>query len=205
MTAESGLARLLEAISAGACQPALPEAPFDGLIGELVFAMLVWEAGHQRASRAARRIAGEVVDVNELRVCLPADIKAMIGARYPQGLERGRRLRAALEEIYQRENAVTLEPLTRMPADQAHQRLLQTAGVPPFAAARVTLLRFGGPAFPVDARLVRSLRSAGALPAEVRGDDACCWLQQRIACDDMLDTYLRLEAWADSRRRGAGS
>ena len=205
MTAPAeGLPRLLERMSSGA-QPAPPQVPFEGLVGEFVFAFLVWEAGHQRAGRAAKRLAGAVVDVNELRVCLPGDVKAMIGARYPQGLERARRLRAALQEIYERENAVTLEPLTRLTAEQAHQALLETPGVPPFVAARVTLLRFGGPALPIDARLARALRRAGALPADVRTDGAGAWLVDHVQGEDLLDTYLRLEAWADAPVGGASS
>jgi hypothetical protein len=90
--------------------PALIE-PTEPLLGEFLRSMLVWEARCADAAAALKRVAASVVDFNELRVCLPDEIVAMLGPAYPRVQERALRLRAALSELYVREHAVTLQPL----------------------------------------------------------------------------------------------
>lgn len=197
MTAEAQcLRRLLEELGAGEA-PSRPVPPFGGLVGELVYSFLAWEAGQRRASRAARRLVATVVDLNELRVCLPAEMRPMFGPRYPLALERGRRLRAALQDIFDRENDLSLAGLARLPGPEAYQALLGIAGVAPFVAARVTLLGLGCPALPIDGRIARALRRRSAMPAEMRNDDAGAWATERLEDLDLADAYLRLDRWVD--------
>lgn len=198
MTAEARCLReLLQELCAQGDAPSRPLPPFGGLIGELVYSFLAWEAGQRRASRAARRLVAAVVDVNELRVCLPAEMRPMLGPRYPLALERGRRLRAALQEIFDREDCLSLAGLAQLPGPEAYQSLLETAGVAPFVAARVTLMGLGCPALPIDGRIARALRRRSAMPAEVRNDDAGAWAIEHLEDLDLAEAYLRLDRWVD--------
>lgn len=205
MTSEADrLAALLERLGAEGEPPSRPVPPFGGPVGELIYSFLVWEAGPRRASQAAKRLACSVVDPNELRVCLPPEMRAMFGARYPLGMERARRMRSALQDIFERENCVTLDPLASLPAQEARHHLLAIPGVGPFVAARVTLMGLGGRAIPIDGRIARALRQEGALPVDVRADDAGAWAERHVCPADLTDTYLRLERWADAPVDGAG-
>lgn len=198
MTAEgSRLAELLEELRSQGEAPSRPMPPFGGLAGELVYSFLAWEAGQQRASRAARSLSSQVVDLNELRVCPPADMRPMFGPRYPLGLERARRIRSALRAIFDRDDSLAFAGLAQLPAPDACQSLLETDGVTPFVAARVVLLGLGRQALPIDGRIARALRRAGALPADVRNDDAGRWAQDYLGEIDLTDAYLRLDRWAD--------
>lgn len=198
MTAEGErLAELLEELRGQGEAPSRPIPPFGGLAGELVYSFLAWEAGQQRASRAARSLGSQVVDLNELRVCLPADMRPMFGPRYPMGMERARRIRSALRAIFDRDDSLSLAGLTQLPAPDAYQSLLETEGVTPFVAARVVLLGLGCPAMPIDGRIARALRRIEALPADVRNDDAGQWAQDHLGELDLADAYLRLDRWAD--------
>jgi endonuclease III len=189
------LAELAEELCGRGEPPSRPTPPFGGLAGELVHSLLVWEAGHDRAARAARSITATVVDLNELRVCLPDELKNMFGPRYPLAAERARRLRSALQHIFEQESGFSMTPLASAP--EAHAALLEIPGVTPFVAARVSLLGLGLPALPVDARIARALRRTGALPGDVRNDDAGVWAAQRLAGADFMQLYLRLDRWVD--------
>lgn len=198
MTAQGGrLVELLAELRSRGEAPSRPAPPFGGLAGELVFSFLAWEAGQHRATEAAHSLASQVVDLNELRVCVPADMRPMFGPRYPMGLERARRLRSALRAIFDRDDSLALAGLAQLPAPEAYQSLLETDGVTPFVAARVVLLGLGCPALPIDGRIARALRRADALPADVRNDDAGQWAQDHLGEMDLADAYLRLDRWAD--------
>ena len=96
---------------------AAPQAvvdPAEPLLGEFVRSFMIWESTTAKAEAVLKRMADAVVDFNELRVCLPDELARMMGERYPRVEERALRLRAALNEIYHRQHAVTLEPLLTM-------------------------------------------------------------------------------------------
>lgn len=206
MTAEAQrLAELLQELGARGEAPSRPTPPFGGLAGELVYSLLVWEAGQAKAGRAARNIRAAVVDLNELRVCLPDELRGMLGPRYPLGLERARRLRSALQHVFEHEGGFAMVSLARAPAPEAHSALLEIPGVTPFVAARVSLLGLGCPTLPIDGRIARALRRCSALPGDVRNDDAGAWATERMADLDFADAYLRLDRWVDETDgEGAG-
>ena len=114
-----------------------PPAPIEDPLEQLVSSLLLWESTASKAEAARRRLIAAVVDINELRVCLPEEIVALLGERYPRGEERALRLRAALNDIYVREHAVSLEHLKKMNKRDARQYLESLEGVPQYVAARV--------------------------------------------------------------------
>jgi len=172
----------------------------DPIVQELLLSFLAWESGPARAEAALKRLVHAVVDYNELRVCLPDELVTIIGERYPRGLERCARMRSALNEVYRREHAVTLQPLTVMPKRDAWQYLASLEGVPGFVAARVTLLSLSGHAFPLDERLLGLLRDEKAAPPEVSVDEACGWLERQVHAGEAAPAYLAVEAWAAQRQ-----
>jgi endonuclease III len=199
VTAEAQrLAELFDELCGQRESPTRPMPPFGGLAGELVYSFLAWEAGQRRAGRAARRLAAAVVDLNELRVCVPAELRGMFGPRYPMALDRARRLRAALQSVFEQDGTFSLSSLASLSALEAQATLLDIPGVTPFVAARVSLLGLGCPALPIDGRIARALRRCGALPADVRNDDAGQWATESLGDVNLADAYLRLDRWVDS-------
>lgn len=180
-----------------ACDPAHDGRPQDHspLLWQLVFSFLAWEASPSRAAQASKRLHASVVDYNEMRVCLPEELLHMIGERYPRGLERVTRLRATLNDIFRRQNAVTLDHLPAMNKKEARAYLESLDGCPPFAAARVTLFELDGHALPLDERLMASLVGESALPERLSLPDAIGWIERQLRVGEARDTYLRLEAW----------
>lgn len=167
-------------------------------VQELVYSMLLWEAGANKATTAARRLCEGVVDVNELRSCLEDEIVRLIGPRYPKAAERAARLRAALHQIFGDGNTVSLARLESMSKREARSYLESIEGVPSFVSARVLLMSLGGHAFPLDRRLHRLLADAGAIDVDPFNETAGAWVERQIRAGESLDAYLGLEQAAES-------
>lgn len=193
------LARLLERLRE---QPGPDAAPAEGpssdvqRMRELVRSFLVWEAGERRAAAALDAVASSLVDFNELRVCLPRELCALLGRDYPRPEERCQRLRAVLNDIFKRENAVTLEAPARLGKREARAYLTALDGMPAFVADRLTLVLFGGHAFPVDARLAVLLAREG-VAERPDAESVASWMERQIHAGEALEAYRLIERWAD--------
>jgi len=172
--------------------------PFlDDPTHQLVYSFLLWEASTAKADLAWKRVQSAVVDMNELRICLFDEIVAILGERYPRVEERAMRLRAALNDIYKREHAVTLEPLKKLNKREARQMVESLDGVPQYVAARVMLIGLGGHAAPIDERLLAALISVGALPEDTTLEKGASILERQIKAADALEAHLVLQSWAE--------
>ncbi len=171
----------------------------DPQVLHLLAAFLTWEAGASRAAAALKRLLSAVVDYNELRVCLPDELAHIMGERYPRAVERAARIRSALNDLYRREHAVTLAPLENMPKRDTRMFLMSLEGLPPFVAARVVLLCFGGHAFPLDERMHAALIDEEAVPPDLKLEDAGSWLERQFRAGEIAPDYLLLEAWLADR------
>jgi hypothetical protein len=171
--------------------------PAEPLLGEFVRSFLIWEATTAKAAAAMTRLEQSVVDFNELRVCLPDELTRMMGERYPRVEERSLRMRAALNEIYHRQHAVTLEPLMGLGKREAKDYLDSLDGVPRFVSSRVFLLCLGGHAAPVDGRITRRLIEAEVADTGASPDAASATLERKVRAGEMGEVYRLLQAWAD--------
>ncbi|MFG0326977.1 MAG: hypothetical protein ACF8SC_06900 [Phycisphaerales bacterium JB037] len=170
----------------------------DAVLGELLYAFLLWEAGARTASNALKRLRAEVVDANEFRICTPDEIVAILGPRYPRAKERGERLHACLNAIYEREHSLSLESLHASPKRETRSYLDSLPGVPPFVAARVFLLAIGGHAFPVDQRLAAILAGLELGEPDMDELQRAAWMERQVRAGESRDLYLALEHAAES-------
>jgi hypothetical protein len=188
------------------CRPAAatgqPTGAGDELVWHVVFSFMAWEAGTACAVAACQRLHQAVVDYNELRVCLPDEVAALLGANYPHMRERSLRLRAVLNDIYRREHRVTLAHLPAMGRREARLYLESLEGMPLFVSGRLALLSLDTHAFPLDQRLRRALLDEQALPADVAGTDiseAVGWLERHFRAGEAAPAYRLLEAWMNQQ------
>lgn len=175
------------------------------VLNEFIRSFLVWEAGVGAARAAARRLAARIVDFNDLRVCLPEDLIAILGERYPLAAERAERIRAALSDLCRRTHAVSMEHVADMAKREAKAYIESLEGVPEFVSARVALLSFEAHAMPMDSRTLARLVDAGAMPDDATPDEAAEQIQRRIKAGELLGTYIGLQAWADEQADAEGS
>jgi len=175
----------------------LPELPERSPLEELVYSFLLWEATAARADAAYKRLMHHVVDLNELRVCRPAELVTILGKTYPNADERAQRLKASLHEIYLREFAVSLDKCASMNKRDSRKYLETLEGMTPFVAARVVLLRLGGHAIPVDDKLLVRLVDVDVLEPGLDPAKAEGILERHIKSDEALKTHQMLQAWSD--------
>lgn len=182
--------------------PALlpPSADEDPLLQELVYSFLLWDATTTQARTLMRRISDTFVDSNELRVCLADELADVMGDRYPRAWERSHRLRASLQDLYKREHGMRLTPLTTANKRDIRGYLDSLDGIPPFVAARVFLVGFGGHAVPCDSRLADLLADEGAIDSKMTDPaEAGAWLERHIRAAESLEAGLLLQAWSDEK------
>lgn len=175
-----------------------PPLAIDPLTHELIYSFLLWEASTAQARPAADRLLRAVVDLNELRVCLPQEIADHLGERYPLALERAMRLRGSLLEIYRQRHAVCLDHLPAMGKREARSFLASLDGMPGFVAARVAVVALDAHAVPLDDRLRALLAGHDAIDPSLSLDDASAWLERQIRAQDARETAALFQAWSDA-------
>lgn len=171
----------------------------DDPITTVVFSFLLWESTTVKASAAYKSIFENVVDFNDLRVCMPQEIMELIGARYPRSLDRCQRLRAVLRDIYSREHCVSLDRVKNMGKRDARKYIESLEGIVPYVSARIMLLAFQTHAVPVDDQLRTNLIEAGAADTSAENAELSSWLERQIKATDGVAAHMALQAWVDDR------
>ena len=168
-------------------------------IGQLILGLLEWESTHANAKSVFDRLLERMVDYNDLRVSHPHEIKAILGHRYPKADDRIDRIRRTLQEIYVRQHAVHLDGLARKSKKEIRSYLDSLPGMPPYVAAQMTVLCFGGHAVPVDEVLVNLLRQEKAIDSEATIEQVESFLERHIRASEAVKTHASLRAWADEK------
>lgn len=169
----------------------------DPVLRELVRSYLVWESTTPKAEAALKRIDQAVVDVNELRVCMPTEIAQIMGANYPKAEERATRLRATLNDLYRREHCLKLFHLTEKSRKESRAYLETLAAIPAFVAARVAVLKLGINVVPMDERQLQCLKNARAVATTTDLPTALGMVEKAVKAADMPETAYALQAWSD--------
>ena len=189
--------------------PAEDPPPRDP-VSQMLVSFLMWNATRDQAEQAFERVMSQVVDINELRVSHIHEIIHMVGEDYPLAEHRVLRLREALNELFIREHDVVMSSIMDKSKKEQRQFLDTLPGVPPYVAAQVTLLTFGGHAVPVDEKLVELLEAKEVVESGTPVADVESLLMRQIKADEALETHLAMQAWADatsvqsSPRSGSG-
>ncbi len=181
-----------------------PVTPLDP-IGQVVLGLLQWESTTTAAAAAFDRLMNRMVDQNDLRVSHPQEIKVLIGQRYGKVDDRISRLLTILQEIYIRQYAVSLNELARKSKKEIRTYLDSLPGMPPYVAAQVTLLCFGGHAVPVDQMLVNLLVKEGVIHADASVREVESFLERRIRATDAVAAHTVLRAWADAHGQSSSA
>ncbi len=172
-----------------------PEWCTDPLVHELVFSMMLWESSIENAVKAMAKIHAEFVDYNELRVCFPHEIEALLGSRYQRAEDRSTRLIDSLRQIYFTHQRLTLEPLREMSKREARDFLVSIESLPRFVVSRILLLGLEAHALPMDAKIARALHKADLIKSAKNPDTIAVTLERSIRANQSLETYTRMERW----------
>lgn len=175
--------------------PDFPDA--DDPVTVLIISFLMWETTTSRALVAYQRIKENMVDFNDLRVCMPHEVVETIGKRYPLAMERCERLRAALRHIYLREHVVSLDILKGQGKREIKKYIETLDGVMTYSAARIQLVAFNTHGIPVDEQLRGLLIAHEAAEESLSLTDLSSWLSRQIKAEKSLETHYAIQSWVD--------
>ena len=171
-----------------------PDSAFDDPVAVLIFSFLLWEATTSQAKDAMQKLVDSTVDFNELRVCLPNEIVATIGIRYPRSVERAQRLKTTLHSIYLAQHSVSLEHLADLGKRETKAFIEGLKGIPSFVASRLLQRCYDVHTIPVDDRLVDLLVEHDVLSEPVEADVVCSWISRQVKSKDVsaVEATLRI-------------
>ncbi|MFQ5463062.1 MAG: hypothetical protein ACE5E5_10615 [Phycisphaerae bacterium] len=153
-----------------------------------------------KAEKAVDRILATMVDWNEVRVSNAAQIAEVIGGLVPKPLGSCQRLIDALQDIYDRENRISLDRLRTIGRREARQFLEELAGTDEYAVACAVLWGLGGHAIPANDRLLAALRDADLVhPAATRAE-VQAFMERHISASEGKVFSLKMRSFAASKR-----
>lgn len=94
--------------------------------------------------------------------------------------QKAPRIKAALQEIFERRGSLDLENVRTMPLEKARGWLTSLHGVGPKTAACVLLFAFGRPALPVDTHVFRVARRLALIPEGMNVEKAHVHLEKLV-------------------------
>ena len=151
---------------------------------QLGIAILGVGMSDEEAEQAVEKCFETMVDWNEVRVSTPREVQRATGLMNENGLTCCRGLIRALEDVYQRENTLSLDRLQTVPRREARQYLESLAGVDAYAAASVMLWSLGGHAIPVNDRLLAALREADLIHPQAKRREVQAFIERNISATD---------------------
>lgn len=169
----------------------------DRLLRLFLHSFLAWETTLAKADSALARIEASVVDLNELRVCMPSEIAEIVGHNLPRGEERAARLRTALNDVFKREHRLRLDHLGTKSKREARQYLDSLSGVPFYVSSRVALLGLDIHAVPIDTRSVGALAQSGVVDAKSAPEEIGAALERAVRAGEAREAHRVLQAWCD--------
>ncbi len=179
-----------------------PESPVPtDPVEQLIIGLLSVDAPVSRAVRAAKMLEEAMVDINEVRVSTAAEISVIIGPYVSNSMLRADSIRRALNAIYRKEHAITLDHLHKVGRREAKQYLDDLDGVDASAAASVVLWSLGGHAIPVDQRMHGTLRKEELVEPSATADEVQAFLERNINASDAKAFCLLMQNFVGSKSR----
>jgi hypothetical protein len=189
---------LLRTLSPG---KVLNEPDTDDHIGVLIYSFLLWQSTSAKASASWVKLQASLVDFNELRVCMPAELAEMAGDTSELAIDRHARLRASLRDIYNREHGVHLASLGELKKAEIRHYMETLDGIVPFVSTRVLNLCFDIRGVPVDEQLKQLLIESDAVDVEADVTEISTWLSRAVQPNDSESTHRLFQGWVDKEAR----
>ena len=168
-----------------------------GVIGEVIYAHLLWNATTKQASKAYKKLLAAAVDWNDLRVNHIYETVDIIGENYPQAYERAKRLKSVLNAIYRREHGVHVSSLEGAGKREVLEYFETLSGMCPFVCNRVISISYDVAVVPVDDRTLAVLAANELIHESSTIADTTSWLSRQVKAKEVCDIHMSLHAWVE--------
>jgi len=165
--------------------------PHGDAMTELVLTILSQNTSDANSGRAFMRLLSRFPTWEALMAADPGEIEREIQVG---GLAatKAPRIKAILEEVWQRQGSFGLSFLGGMPLGEAKAWLRSLPGVGPKTAACVLMFALGRPALPVDTHVGRVARRLGLVPAKTGAAEAHDLLEAMLAPEEVYPFHVSL-------------
>lgn len=179
--------------------PPQPQEPLKALVR----AAMSFNVSDDKADQAMRAIEKEFVDLNELRVATDLEIQELLGVRYPDIEKRVAMITQALNDIFEREQTLSLERLKTISKRDARQFLRELPDIHPFVEAYVMLYAFGGHCFPIDEEILAFLVEQEVVAPQTSLQEAQKFVENNLKAEEMHEFFasVRAAVFEESRRK----
>ena len=171
----------------------------NGVIGEVIYAHLLWNANEKQADIAFKKLLSASVDLNDLRMNHVYETVDLIGSSYPQAQERAKRMKSVLNSIYRREHGVHIDSLEGSGKRDIREYFETLDGITPFVCNRVISVFYDVSAVPVDDRTLAILIENNLVHESSKLADTASWLGRQVKSDDVVLLHGSLQAWVEKQ------
>lgn len=175
------------------------ETSEHGVIGEVIYSHLLWNAATKQAKAAYKKMIAAAVDLNDLRMNHIYETVDLIGVNYPQSEERAKRLKSVLNAIYKREHGVHVASLEGVGKRDVRDYFDTLNGMTPFVSSRVISICFDVAAIPVDDRTLQVMIANDLFHESSTITEASSWLGRQVKADDVCTVHACLHAWVENQ------
>jgi endonuclease-3 len=165
--------------------------PHGDAMTELVLTILSQNTSDANSGRAFMRLVSRFPTWEGLMAADPGEIEREIQVG---GLAatKAPRIKAILEEVWQRRGSFEISFLGEMPLAEAKAWLRSLPGVGPKTAACVLMFALGRPALPVDTHVARIARRLGLVAAKTGAAEAHDLLEAMLAPEEVYPFHVSL-------------
>lgn len=170
-----------------------------GVIGEVLYAHLLWNATAKQAMAAYKKLIAATVDLNDLRMNHIFESVELIGVNYPYAEDRAKRLKVVLNAIYRREHGVHILSLDGAGKRDVRDYFDTLEGITPFVSNRVCAVYYGVATMPVDDSTLAVLIANDLVHDQSSITDVASWLARQVKAEDICEFHARLHSWVETQ------
>jgi len=139
----------------------LPRLAVTHPVEHAIRAILSEEAASAEVDDAIDRLHRHFVDLNDLRVSRPREIREVLGGEFPRSGHKARVIPRLLDQVFKQHNSMVWDFLEEMGKTEARAYFEKLEDVRPFVAATMARDCVGAHAVPVDNDVSRALGRLG--------------------------------------------
>jgi endonuclease III len=167
-------------------------------IEHALLAILAEEATGAQAQAALERLHEVFVDLNDLRVSRPREIRETLGHNFPRSANKARIIPRILDQVFKHHNSMVWDFLETLSKTEVRGFFEKLEDVRPFVAATLARDCSGAHTFPVDSDISRTLARLGILdPSTQTETDMQGLLERAVKANRVYEMHGLLKRLAE--------
>jgi len=180
--------------------PKVLKPVYEDPIEALVYGIISENMTNSKTQGVMRRIENNFVDLNDLRVSLPAEVIEILGENSSVTRNIAENLSRALGYVFSNYNCVSLESLKKQGKRPAKQALEKIEGVSRFVVNYCMLTALGGHAIPLTAKMAEYLKNNELVAPGANEQDIEGFLTRQVSATNGYEFYALLRQESEARR-----